>query len=73
MYCDRVSFVLLGFDGVNSRNTESFTNNIENFRDIHLCQEYSLDCKEGHMKKNRLCVCVFVCIWGQKNIGFRNS
>jgi len=40
MYCDRVSFVLLGFDDVNSRNTELFTNNIENFRDIHLCQEY---------------------------------
>jgi len=22
----------------------------------------SLDCKEGHMKKNRLCVCVCVCL-----------
>ena len=33
----------------------------------------SIDCNEGHMKKIRLSVCLSVCIWGQKNIGFKNS
>jgi hypothetical protein len=31
----------------------------------------SLDCREGHMKKNSLCVCPCVCLHqGQKNIDF---
>jgi len=33
---------------------------------------YSLDCKEGHMKKIRLFVCLSVCLHrGQKNIDLR--
>ncbi len=35
-------------------------------RQLSLLNSYSLDCREGHMKKNSLCVCVRV--KGQKNI-----
>jgi hypothetical protein len=36
---------------------------------IFLFYPYSLDCREGHMKKNSLCVCGCVCgkVKGQKN------
>ncbi len=42
-------------------------------RQLSLLNSYSLDCREGHMKKNSLCVCVFVCVKvkGQKNIIFQ--
>jgi len=30
---------------------------------------YSLDCREGHMKKNRLCVCLCVCIGVKRTSG----
>ena len=38
-------------------------------RQKHLNIIYSLDCKEGHIKKNSLCVCLFAS--GQKNIFFK--
>ena len=48
------------------------------FSNIDQSIDYSLDCKEGHMKKNSLCVCVCVCVCvrlhrGQKNIFFKKS
>ncbi len=32
-------------------------------RQLSLLNSYSLDCREGHMKKKSLCVCVFVCLF----------
>ena len=38
-----------------------------------IVRSYSLDCKEGHMKKNSLCVCVCLFASGSKKHFFRKT
>ena len=58
-----VSFLLLVNNVI---RIHDFFQTFENYKE----NSYSLDCKEGHMKKNRLCVCVHL---GSKEHRFKKS